>query len=187
MAVSGNEICKIEYKKGDISSKALEKFYKTLEKHSVTVGIHKEEGSKQVGNNGFTLIQNACIQEFGNTQTVQKTRRFKSPMTGKWFTIKKGTELNIPPRVFVRIFNDKKEKQDLTEAFKNQIRIYHKSGDAEAVYDGVGYLAKWRMRERIMSKKIKPKNAEMTKEYKGSATPLYMTGELYFGIKHKVN
>ena len=187
MAVRGNEFCRIEIKGRNTSSNALKRFYKNLDKHNVTVGIHKEEGSKQVGNNGFTLIQNACIQEFGNTQTVEKTRRFRSPMTGKWFTIKKGTELNIPPRIFVRIFNNKKEKQDLTEAFKNQIGIYQKKGEAKAVYDGVGYLAEWRMRERIDSKKIKPKNAEMTKEYKGSNTPLYMTGELYFGIESKVH
>lgn len=186
MAVD-NTICRIEIKERDTSSSALKKFYKNLDKHNVTVGIHKEEGAKQVGNNGFTLIQNACKQEFGNTQTVQKTRRFKSPLTGKWFTIKKGTELNIPPRVFVRIFNDKKEKKDLTEAFKNQINVNLEKGDVEAVYDSVGYLAKWRMRERIDSKKIKPKNAEMTKEYKGSNTPLYMTGDLYFGIESKVH
>ena len=146
MAVRGNEFCRIEIKGRNTSSNALKRFYKNLDKHNVTVGIHKEEGSKQVGNNGFTLIQNACIQEFGNTQTVEKTRRFR-----------------------------------------NQIGIYQKKGEAKAVYDGVGYLAKWRMRERIDSKKIKPKNAEMTKEYKGSNTPLYMTGELYFGIESKVH
>lgn len=186
MAVN-DTVCRIEIKERDTSSNALKKFYKNLDKHNVTVGIHKEEGVKQVGNNGFTLIQNACKQEFGDIQEVQKTRRFKSPLTGKWFSIKKGTTLITPSRRFVRIFNDKKEKKDLTEAFKNQIEVNKKSGDVEAVYDGVGYLAKWRMRERIDSKKIKPKNAEMTKEYKGSNTPLYMTGDLYFGIESKVH
>lgn len=198
------EICKIEYKKGDISSKALEKFYKNLEKHYVTAGIHKEEGAKVINvskNKPFTLIKNACVQEFGYTQTVEKARIITSPFTkhiatkGKHkgelipntFYIPEGTELVIPPRPFVRIFNDKKEKKDLTETFKNQINVHLEKGDAEAVYDGVGYLAKWRMRERIDSKKIKPKNAEMTKEYKGSNTPLYMTGELYFGIESKVH
>lgn len=186
MAVN-NTICRIEIKERDLSTRALRKFYQNLDKHNVTVGIHRDTGSKQIGNNGFTLIKNACIQEFGNTQTVKKTRRFKSPMTGKWFVIKKGTELNIPPRIFVRIFNDKKEKKDLTEAFKNQIEVYPKKGDAIAVYDGVGYLAKWKMRNRITGHKIRPKNAEMTKEYKGSNTPLYMTGGLYFGIESRVN
>ncbi len=108
-------------------------------------------------------------------------------MTGKWFTIKKGTELNISSRVFVRIFNDKKEKKDLTEVFKTSINAYYKKADPNLVYEDIGHYAKWRMRERIDSKKIKPKNAEMTKEYKGSNTPLYMTGELYFGIESKVH
>ncbi len=187
MAVSKDINCVIEYKKGDLNSKALEKFYKNLEKHSVTVGIHSDAGSKQVGNNGFTLIQNACKQEFGDTQIVEKSRRFKSPYTGKWFYLKAGTEIETPARPFVRIFNNKKEKQAITEAFKNQVDIHLKNNNAEAVYDGVGYLAKWRMRERIDGHEIKPKNADMTKEYKGSNTPLYLKGDLYFGIESKVH
>lgn len=202
MAIDYNKnfLCTIEYKKGELSSKTLEKFYKNLEKHNVTVGIHKEEGAKEYAN-GQTVLKNAIVQEFGWTQIVKKARIISSPFTnhiakkGKHkgelipntFYIPAGKELEIPARPFVRIFNDKKEKKDLTEAFKNQIEVYKKSGDAEAVYDGVGYLAKWRMRERIDSKKIKPKNAEMTIEYKGSNTPLYMTGELYFGIESKVH
>lgn len=182
-----NVDCVIEIKKGGISLKALEKFYKSLEKHNVTVGIHKAEGSKQVGNNNFTLIKNACIQEFGNTQVVKKSRRFRSPMTGKWFFIKKGTEMTVPARPFVRIFNNSKEKKDLTGAFKNQIEIYSKSNDIKSVYDGVGFLAKARMRERIYGHKIKPANSTMTKEFKGSSTPLYMTGALVSSIKHEVH
>lgn len=50
MAVNKDINCVIEYKKGDLNSKVLEKFYKNLEKHSVTVGIHSDVGSKQVGN-----------------------------------------------------------------------------------------------------------------------------------------
>lgn len=186
MAVN-NQVCTIEYKKGDITTKAAKAFYKNLEKHFVTVGIHREEGAKQVGNNGYTLIQNACNQEFGSTQTVEKTRRFKSPYTGKWFYIKKGTQLNIPPRPFVRVLNKKKEKQALTEAFKNQVNVNIKSGTAENVYDGIGFIAEWDMKDRITGHKIKPKNSEMTKEYKGSNTPLYLKGDLYSGIRRRVH
>ena len=66
--------CTIEYNKKDVSSDALKKFYKNLEKHSVTVGIHREDGKEVIGKNNFTLIKNACIQEFGNTQIVEKSR-----------------------------------------------------------------------------------------------------------------
>lgn len=200
MAIKGNEICRIELEKRDLSSNALKKFYKNLDKHNVTVGIHKEEGAKQYAN-GQTVLKNAIVQEFGWTQIVKKARIITSPFTkhiakkGKHkgelipntFYIPEGTELEIPARPFVRIFNNKKEKNDLTEAFKNQIEVYKKSGDAEAVYDGVGFMANLRMRQRIDEHKIKPKNADMTKEYKGSATPLYMTGALGDAIKHEVH
>ncbi len=179
--------CTIEIKKKDITSEALKKFYKNLEKHSVTVGIHKAEGSKQIGNNGYTLIQNAIKQEFGGTQTAEKTRRFKSPFTGKWFYIKKGTELNIPPRIFIRIFNDNKRKKELTETFKNQINIYLKSNDYNSVYEGVGLWAKYEQQQKILDSSIKPKNAPMTVEYKGSNTPLYLTGSTFSAIKHEVH
>lgn len=186
MAVS-NSVCTIEYKKGDITTKAAKAFYKNLEKHFVTVGIHRKEGAKQIGNNGFTLIQNACIQEFGNTQTVKRTRRFRSPYTGKWFYIKKGTELNIPPRLFIRIFNNKKIKKELTSVFKNQITLYLKSKNTYQIYDAVGLWGQLKQKERIISHSIKPKNSAMTTKYKGSNTPMYLTGETFSAIKHEVH
>ncbi|MBO8430890.1 hypothetical protein IAC76_05835 [Spirochaetes bacterium] len=186
MAVN-NQVCTIEYKKGDIATKAAKAFYKNLEKHYVTVGIHREEGAKQVGNNGYTLIKNACNQEFGNTQTVEKTRRFKSPYTGKWFYIKKGTQLNIPPRLFIRIFNSNKIKKELTGVFKNQINANIKKENTYQIYDAVGLWGQLKQKERIISNSIKPKNAKMTKVYKGSNTPMYLTGEIFSAIKHEVH
>lgn len=186
MALS-NINCIIEYKKGDISTKALKNFYKNLEKHNVTVGIHREDGSRQIGKDGYTLIKNACNQEFGNTQIVKETRRFKSPVTGKWFYIKKGTELNIQPRIFIRIFNDGKIKKELTEVFKNQINNNLKNGQYRKVYDGIGSWGRLRQKERFLDGSIRPKNTSMTTAYKGSNTPLYLTGATATAIKHKVN
>lgn len=199
MAVSKDINCVIEYKKGDLNSKALEKFYKNLEKHNVTVGIHKEEGAKQYGN-GETIGKIARIQEFGWTQTVEKLRRFKSPHTDEWFTFKKGWKIEIPARPFVRIFNDKKEKQEITKTFKNQIGLYLKKIDATAVFKGVGDFARLRMKERIMSHKVKAywkngkpdgissySNTKTTRRYKGSNTPLYLSGTLFGSIKSEVH
>lgn len=193
------EICKIEYKKGDISSKALEKFYKNLDKHYVTVGIHKEEGSKQYAN-GRTVLKNACTQEFGYTQKIKETRRFHSPFTGQWFTFKKGWEIEIPARPFVRIFNEKKNKQELSKSFKNQIDLYKEQKDGEQkVLEGVGDIARLMMKEKILSHKVKAEwkkgkpegisaysNTKTTQKYKGSNTPLYLTGTLFDSIKSKV-
>lgn len=183
-----DEFCRIEMKRKDVKYGALMKMYDQLAKHSVTVGIHKEDGGKVIGvSNGkpFTLIQNACIQEFGNTQTVQKSRRFKSPFTGKWFYLKKGAVITIPPRVFIRIFStDKAKQRELTQVFKQSIELYKY---AHPIYENVGDWARLVMKERILFKQVKPKNASMTVEYKGFNNPLYATGKLASAIKSEVH
>lgn len=182
------EFCKIEFKRKDVQANALKKMYDKLAQHYVSVGIHKAEGSEVVCvSNGkpFTMIQNACIQEFGNTQTVKQTRRFKSPFTGKWFYLKKGTVINIPPRIFVRIFShDKAKQRELTQVFKQSIELYK---FAHPIYENVGDWARLVMKERVLFKQIKPKNASMTIEYKGFNSPLYATGKLASAIKSEVH
>ena len=179
------EFCAITYKKQDISTEALKKFYKGLDKHFVTVGIHKPEGAVQIGKN-FTMIKNACIQEFGTTYTVEKSRRFKSPYTGKWFYLKAGTEITIPPRVFIRIFTDKRLQKEVTTNFKQIIQqnVFKKP---EEVYKSIGDFARLKMKEIFFGNQIKPKNAKMTIEYKGSNDPLYLTGRMASSIKSEVH
>ena len=43
------------------------------------------------------------------------------------------------------------------------------------------------MKERILLKQVKPKNAPMTVEYKGFNHPLYATGKLGSAIKSEVH
>lgn len=183
-----DEFCRIEFKKKDAKHGDIMKMYDKLAKHFVSVGVHKSEGSKVINkSNGksFTIIQNACIQEFGNSQVVKKTRRFKSPKTGKWFFIKKGTVLTIPPRIFVRVFSvDNEKKKELTKKFKEYLQTYK---FAHPVYDNVGKWAKEVMKQRILSNQIKPDNAIMTIEYKGFNHPLYMNGKLVEAIKSEVH
>ena len=182
------ELCTIEYKPGDVKSEAMQKLFKNLEKHNVTVGIHRAEGEKVINvSNGkpFTMIENACIQEFGDTQTVAKTRRFKSPYTGKWFYLKKGTKITIPPRPFVRVFSyDKKLKKELTGAFKNSIELYD---NVNNIYGNVGDFARLTMKGRFLDGSIKPKNRSMTVEYKGYNAPLTLTGKMANSIKSEVH
>lgn len=180
------EMCTISYKKQDISTEALKKFFKSLDKHFVTVGIHKQDGSQVIGKNNFTLIKNACIQEFGTTYTVEQSRRFKSPYTGKWFYLKAGTEITIPPRVFIRIFTERKLQKELTSELKQIIQqnVYKKP---EEVYKQLGDYARLRMKGRFIGNEIKPKNAKMTVEYKGSNSPLYLTGRMASSIKSEVH
>lgn len=178
--------CTIEYNKKDVSSNALKKFYKNLDKHYTTVGIHRADGKEVIGKDNFTLIKNACIQEFGNTQIVEKSRRFKSPYTGKWFYLKAGTEITIPPRVFIRIFTDKRLQKELTKELK-EILNQNKFKDPMVVYKKIGDYARLTMKGRFLDKSIKPRNAKMTVEYKGSNDPLYITGRLASSIKSEVH
>ena len=122
------EFCQIEIKNHDVKSDAMSKMLASLSKHNVTVGIHRAEGSQVINvSNGkpYTMIENACLQEFGNEKKpfiVEKTRIFKSPYTGKWFYLKKGTRITIPPRPFIRVFTiDKEAQKELTTAFKESI------------------------------------------------------------------
>ena len=180
------ELCTIAYKKQDINTEALKKFYKSLDKHFVTVGVHKQEGNQVIGKNNFTLIKNACIQEFGTTYTVENSRRFKSPYTGKWFYLKAGTVITIPPRVFIRIFTDRRLQKELTSELK-QIIQQNTFKKTETVYKQLGDYAKLKMKERFLGNQIKPKNSDMTVAYKGSNTPLYITGKLFSSIKSEVH
>ena len=43
------------------------------------------------------------------------------------------------------------------------------------------------MKARFLSNEIKPKNAKMTIEYKGSNNPLYLTGRMASSIKSEVH
>ena len=178
--------CIIEYKKKDINSEALKKFYRNLDKHYTTVGIHKVEGSVQIGKNNFTMIKNACIQEFGTTYTIEKARRFKSPYTGKWFYLKKGTVITISPRVFIRIFTDKGLQKELTLNLKEIIQK-NSYKNPEEVYKQIGDYARLKMKERFLTNQIKPKNTSMTIAYKGSNTPLYLSGKMANSIKSEVH
>lgn len=181
--------CTITYNKKDVSTPALKKFFKSLEKHYVTVGIHRAEGAKVINvhkGKTFKMIQNACIQEFGNVQHVLFDRRFKSPYTGKWFFIKEGTDLRIPPRVFIRIFTERSLQKELTGNLKKIIQqnVYK---NPEYVYKQIGDYARLKMKERFLTNQIKPENAPMTVAYKGSDDPLYITGRMANSIKSEVH
>lgn len=178
--------CTIEYNKKDTNTNALKKFYKNLDKHYVTVGIHRNEGKDIIGKNNFTLIKNACIQEFGDTQTIKKTRRFKSPYTDKWFYLKAGTVITIPPRVFIRVFTEKNLQKKLTKELKKIIEI-NKFKNPKFIYKQIGDYSRLTMKSRFLDNSIKPKNSKMTIEYKGSNNPLYLTGRMARAIKSEVH
>jgi len=182
--------CILTYKKGNISKDDLIKYYKDLEKKSVTVGIHKDKGRREISKGGFTQVQNACLQEFGGTQTIQKTRRFKSPITDKWFVIKAGTTIITPSRPFIRIFlvDSKCKKQlenILQETIDEKIKRLNNIA-ATSTWERVGAWASAMQADMIYDSKTHPQNAPMTQEYKGQDHPLMIDGSLARDIDYKV-
>lgn len=185
-----SEFCSIEIKQHDVKSDAMSKMFASLNKHNVTVGIHRAEGSKVINvSNGkpYTMIENACNQEFGFTQTIEKTRRFKSPYTGKWFYLKKGTKITTPPRVFIRIFSqDRAAQKELTTAFKESIENKNFK-TAYAILKNVGDFARLKQKSRIISREVRPKNSSMTVDYKGFNQPLVLSGKMMSAITSEVH
>ena len=100
--------------------------------------------------------------------------------------MKAGTEITIPPRVFIRIFTEKKLQKQLTKELK-EILNQNQFKDPMFVYKQIGDYARLTMKGRFLDNSIKPKNAKMTVEYKGSNTPLYITGRMASTIKSEVH
>lgn len=162
---------------------------RNLDTEKITAGIHSSDGNKKVSDSGFRVIDVAVQNEYGNSYTVGKTRRFKK--NGKWFCIKKGTQINIPATRFIsRIVQDPIEKRNLIDRFKAEMHILLKYGNGGQAYkasDVVKSIGAY-MRDRIkagIDEKIFPPNAAMTIEAKGFDKRLFEKGFLYSLIKYR--
>lgn len=176
---------KVDKKKRTVVLKELQKL--NLEK--ITAGIHASDGNQVVSDSGFKLIDVAVQNEFGNSWTLQKTARFFK--NGKWWTIKKGTTINIPATRFVsRILEDPIEKRSVMDNFKACLHILLKYGDVGEAYtvrDLVKDVGSW-MRDRIragIDDKIFEPNAPLTIAIKGFNQRLFEKGTLYNAIKYR--
>ncbi len=176
---------KVEKSKRTLLFKELQEL--NLEK--ITAGIHANEGKLVVGESGFKMIDVAVQNEYGNEYTVNKTRRFYK--NGKWWTIKKGTNIKIPATYFVsRLIKDFKERKLLVEEFKAELAIlfqYGKKGQVYSPKDVVKAVGSY-MRDRIkagIDKKIFAKNADLTIAIKGFDQRLFETGQLYKSIRYR--
>ena len=174
---------KIDKKNRTVILKELQKL--NLEK--ITAGIHAADGNQIVSDSGFKLIDVAVQNEFGNSWILNKTARFFK--NGKWWTIKKGTTINIPATRFVsRILQDPNEKRGVIEEFKASLHILLKYGKyGYTVRDLVKDVGSW-MRDRIragIDEKMFEPNAPMTIAIKGFDQRLFEKGTLYNAIKYR--
>lgn len=176
---------KVEKKKRTLLLKELRELH--LEK--ITAGIHASDGQQKVNDKGFKLIDVAVQNEYGNSWTTQKTHRFFK--NGKWWSIKKGKNINIPATRFVsRIIQEPTEKRSLIDNFKAELHIllkYGQNGKFYSVKDLVRNVGSY-MRDRIrngIDKKIFVPNAPLTIAIKGFDKRLFETGKLYNAIKYR--
>lgn len=176
---------KIEKKNRTLLLKELRKI--NMEK--ITAGIHASDGQQKVNDKGFKLIDVAVQNEYGNSWTTKKTHRFYK--NGKWWSIKKGTNINIPATRFVsRIIQDPTEKRSLIDHFKSEMHIlfkYGKVGEGYSVKEAVKNIGSY-MRDRIrngIDKKIFVPNAPLTVAIKGFDKRLFEKGTLYNAIKFR--
>lgn len=176
---------KIEKKKRSLILKELQE----LGVEKITAGLHSAEGQQVVSDSGFRLIDVAVQNEFGNSWVTKKTVRFFK--NNKWWTIKKGTTIDIPATRFVsRIVQDPTEKRHLIDNFKAELHIllkYGQNGNSYSVKDLVKNVGSY-MRDRIkmgIDKKIFVLNKPMTIAIKGFDKRLFEKGTLYNAIKFK--
>ena len=176
---------KIDKKKRTVVLKELQK----LDLEKITAGIHASDGNQTVSDDGFKLIDVAVQNEFGNSWTLNKTARFFK--NNKWWTIKKGTTINIPATRFVsRILQDPTERRNVIDNFKASLHIllnYGGVGEGYTVKDLVKDVGSW-MRDRIragIDEKIFEPNKPLTIAIKGFDKRLFEEGTLYNAIKYR--
>lgn len=174
-----------------MSTKQAKKMWYWLNGSFVTVGVHREEGRQSISK-GFNQAQNAALQEFGGTQKVKKLRRFK--IGDVWHTIKAGTILTTPARIFLRIFlTNKKAQRLLNLKFKYEIDALFKNMRGTGKKNFWNKMGKWAtdfIKFRLKNGEITPELSSFTLEarkeqgIKGDK-PLYAKGKLHKDIKFK--
>lgn len=174
--------CKVNKKQRQLLLKQLQDL--NLEK--ITAGIHSSEGKQVVDENGTRLIDIAVQNEYGNSWVMSKTVRFFK--NGKWWAIKKGTQITIPATHFVtRIIQDIKERNNIIDRVKAYLHLLIKYGKYYTIKNfvkDIGSDMRNAIRKNIDEKMFKP-NRPLTIAIKGFDKRLFETGTLYKAIKYR--
>lgn len=163
---------------------ALVKELKILDKERITAGIHKKEGSKEVSESGFKMIDLAVQNEYGNTFTMPKTVRFKK--NEQWFVIKQGTTIKIPETRFIgRLIQDYTERRFLIDVVKSELHLVFKNYlTAKEAVRNIGKFMRDRIRGYITNKEFEP-NSAMTIAAKGFDKRLFEKGNLFNSVRYR--
>ena len=164
--------------------KSMQKMMASFSKVKATVGVHSDKGEMNV--------KKAIWNEFG---TKHISKGYKFIKNGVEYKIKRGTDIGIPARPFIRLYL---YPQDIYKIEKELLRNlettlnFHKRlainplKSATTIVDNLGKVGAEIQREKIKNLNSFKSNAPLTQEIKGFDHPLYDTGELLASIDSKI-
>lgn len=164
--------------------KGVQGLVENLGKVKATVGVHSDKGEMNV--------KKALWNEFGTKHISKGVSFFKN---GVEYRIKKGTDIGIPARPFVRLYLYPKDvleiEKEFVKNFDTMIRFHKRLGQsplksATSIMDNVGRVGAELQKNKIKNGNTFKPNAPLTQEIKGFDHPLYDTGELLASIDSKI-
>lgn len=174
-----------------IKAENLEKYFQSLTNNKISVGVHKDKGQDSINKMKWN--------EFGTNHIAKKDYRFFK--NGKWWTIKRGSDIRIPARPVVRMYLYRSTLDNINMSYQNDIDIEKKSKlrnpiqSAEKVQSQLGEQCVVLQRQKMSMGGFaqidtKGKNTEsntpLTSQIKGFNQPYFETGDLIGKIDYKV-
>ena len=164
--------------------KSMQKMMESFSKVKATVGVHSDKGEMNV--------KKALWNEFG---TKHISRGYKFIKNGVEYKIKRGTDIGIPARPFIRLYlypqDIYKIEKELAKNLDTILRFHKRLSknplkSATNIVDNLGKVGAEIQREKIKNLNSFKSNALLTQEIKGFDHPLYDTGELLASIDSKI-
>ena len=164
--------------------KAVQHLFEDFGKVKTTVGVHADKGEYNV--------KKAVWNEFG-TKHISKGYSFVRG--GKEYHIKRGTDIGIPARPFIRLYLYPKDVlqilRDFAKNLETMLRLHKRFvkstlKTATSIVDNIGKTGAELQREKIKNGNTFKSNAQLTQDIKGFDHPLYDTGELLASIDSKI-
>lgn len=170
--------------------KGVQDLVENLGKVKATVGVHSDKGEMNV--------KKALWNEFGTkhiSRGVSFLKHYPKYGISEEYYIRKGTDISIPARPFLRLYLYPKDVLEIEKEFvKNldvMLRFHKRLGQsplksATSIMDNVGRVGAELQKNKIKNGNTFKPNAPLTQMIKGFDHPLYDTGELLASIDSKI-
>lgn len=172
---------KLERKGNGIKVENAITFFRNLENHKISSGIHSDAGAE--------IVKRAVHTEFGESMFYQ----WETPF---------GTVRHVPPRPAIRMTLYPEMKKEITSTYFESINnekhknIKNPNNNALKVLDEVGMMAQYLQQDKMIrggyswegniSGNDPEHNGERTIAYKGFDDPWRQTGETISAVSYKV-